>query len=179
VDAKDPYTRGHSERVLTSEQLARAMICRAGRGERQDGRRAARYREDRDPGQDPAKAGRLTTEEFDVMRGTRRARAIVRRSRTAAAPPGIRSITNGSMAGLPDLSPARTSAARAHHCIADSFDAMTRNATTTQDSGEGWRRRACSGASSIRTGGTVHPALQDPAVRPSRRPCPGADRSAR
>ena len=155
VDAKDPYTRGHSERVLNySEQLARAMNLPV---QDVESVKMAAVLHDIGkiaiPDKILQKAGRLTTEEFDVMRGhPARGEAIVAPlEELRPLRPGIRSHHERfDGRGYPDHLAGKDIPLHARIiCIADSFDAMTskryyHNAKTPEEGLEEIAR--CSGA---------------------------------
>ncbi len=131
VDAKDPYTRGHSERVLSySEQLARAMDLPP---QDVESIKMAAVLHDIGkiaiPDKILHKPGRLTVEEFDVIR------AHPARGEAILAPleelrplrPGIRHHHERfDGRGYPDQLAGKAIPLHARIiCIADSFDAMT------------------------------------------------------
>jgi HD-GYP domain-containing protein (c-di-GMP phosphodiesterase class II)/CHASE2 domain-containing sensor protein len=131
VDAKDPYTRGHSERVFSyGEQLARAMDL-----PRQDVESIKMAAVLHDigkiaiPDEILRKPGRLTAEEFDVIR-THPARGeaiLAPLEELRPLRPGIRhhhERFDGE--GYPDQLAGKDIPLHARIiCVADSFDAMT------------------------------------------------------
>ena len=132
LDARDPYTAGHSERVSL---LSVAIGPRDGPGPRRPRRAAprraaARHRQDRHQRRHPAQAGPLTADEFEAIKRHTVAR---RADPPAGRLPRRRTCRSSSCTTSgPTAAAIRTACAatRSRSCarivhVADAFDAMT------------------------------------------------------